>query len=98
MPSSATLLQAKMNAYQSPSRTPTLRRVISIRPKDITNAANGVNEVLVGIHFAAHPMHEDIDDVRLWIKAVIKNVLENHGFGHHAVGIAHQVFEQGEFA
>src|SRR3954470_21985616 len=98
MPSRATLLHAKMNAYQAPRRTPTFRRAILIRPKDITNAADSVNQLPVGIDLATHAMDEDVNDVRLRVEAVIENVLENHGLGHDAIGMAHEIFEQREFA
>src|SRR6185312_80690 len=97
-PSSATLLHAKMNAYQSPSRTPTFRRAILIRPEDITDAAHGMNQLFFRIDLAAHAMHEHVDDVRLRVEAVIKNVLQDHRLRHDAIGVAHEIFEQCKFA
>ena len=43
-------------------------------------------------------MHEHVHDVGLRIKAEIENVLQNHGLGHDAVGMAHEIFQQRKFA
>ena len=43
-------------------------------------------------------MHEHVHDVGLRIKTEIKNVLQDHGLGHDAVGVAHEVFQQRKFA
>ena len=40
----------------------------------------------------------DVDEVGLWQKAIVPDVFQQHVAGHHAVGPAHQVFEQLEFA
>src|SRR5689334_22233038 len=86
-----------MKAYQRLSRTPTFRRKSS-RPEDITNSSDGMDHSATFIDFAAQAMDEDIDDVGLGIETVVEDMLENHGFGHRAIGMAHQVFEQGKFA
>src|SRR5260370_21847154 len=86
-----------MKAYQRLRRTPTLRRRSS-RPEDITNSSDGVDHRAALVDLAAQAMDEDIDDVCLRIEAVVEDVLENHGLGHRAIAVAHQIFEQSKFA
>src|SRR5580765_1294785 len=86
-----------MKAYQRLSRTPTFRRKSS-RPEDITNSSNGVNHRAALIDFAAKAMDQDIDDVGLRIETVVEDMFENHGLRHGAIGMAHEIFEQGKFA
>ena len=50
------------------------------------------------IHLAAQAVHEHIHDIGLRIEAVVEDVFQNHGLGDRAIGVAHQVFEQGELA
>src|SRR5690349_17324381 len=86
-----------MNAYQRLSRTPTFRRKSS-RPEDITDSSDGVDHRAAFIDFAAKTVNEDIDDVGLRVETVVEDVLENHGLGDWPGGMAHQIFEQCEFA
>ena len=39
-----------------------------------------------------------VDDVGLRIEMIVPDVFEQHGAGHHLAGVAHQIFEQAEFA
>src|SRR5262249_29123064 len=52
----------------------------------------------VFVNFAAQAMNEDVHDVGLRIEAVIENVLEDHGLGDGAIGVAHEVFEERKLA
>ena len=53
---------------------------------------------LSGSALLRKPMHQHVHDVGLRIKTEIKNVLQNHGLGHDAVGVAQQIFQQRKFA
>src|ERR1041385_2147944 len=91
------LLIPKMSAYQNPSRTPTLRRNVSGRTKDITDSPNRVDDLLFWINLAANPMNQHVDDVCLRIKTVIEDVFQDHRLGHDTVWMTHQIFKQREF-
>ena len=43
-------------------------------------------------------MHQHIHHIGLRIETVIKNVFQDHGFGHRPAGVAHEVLEQRELA
>src|SRR5215831_15525775 len=90
----------KISAYQRLSRTPMLRRKESSGAKDIPDSPDGVNHRLrlVFIDFAAQPMHKHIYNVGLRIEAIIENVLKDHCLGDRTIGVAHEIFEHGEFA
>src|SRR5690606_36011972 len=44
------------------------------------------------------PVHEDLDDVRLWVEVEVPHVLEDGGLRDGAAGVAHEVLEEGELA
>ena len=39
-----------------------------------------------------------VDDVGLRVEMIVPDIFEQHGAGHHLPGMAHQIFEQAEFA
>src|SRR2546423_14583420 len=86
-----------MKAYQRLSRRPMFRRSRS-RPKNITNSSQRVDHSPIFINLAAQAMDEDINHIRLWIKAVIEDMPEDHGLGDRPIRLAHQILEQSEFA
>ena len=57
-----------------------------------------MNHRAIFINLAAQAMDEDINHIRLWIKAVIEDMLEDHGLGDRPIRMAHQILEQSEFA
>ena len=57
-----------------------------------------MNHRFIRVHLAAQPVHQHVHNVGLRIKTVIEDVLQNHGLGHHAIGMAHEIFQQGKFA
>src|ERR1039458_8907113 len=87
-----------MSAYNRLRRSPMFRRNGSSRPEDITNSPDRVKHRPVLIHFAAQTVHKDVHDIGLRVEAVVEDVFEDHGLGDRAIGIAHEVFEQGELA
>ena len=66
----------------------------------IAGAANRMQDRLVEtlLDLAAQPRDMDVDDVGLRIEMIVPDILEQHGARHHLAGMAHQIFEQAEFA
>src|SRR5436190_9972761 len=89
----------KMDAYQRLRRKLKREKRIS-RLQDVSDAADGVQQLLweLFVDFIAQAEDEHVDNIRLGIEAVVPDVLENHGFGDDAPGVAHQEFEEREFA
>src|SRR3954453_16791115 len=87
-----------MRAYHRLSLTPIFRRSGSSRPENIPNSSDGVNHQLLFTDLAPQAMHEHIDDIGLRIETVIKYVFEDHVLCAGPIWVAHQVFEQCEFA
>jgi hypothetical protein len=56
-------------------------------PKHISHAAEGMDAAFIGIDLAAESVDQDIDHVGLRIEAVVEDVFEDHGFGHHPFGL-----------
>ena len=54
--------------------------------------------VEVFVDFAAQARDVDVNDVGLRVKVVFPHFFEEHGAGDDLAGVAHQVFEQAEFA
>src|SRR5208283_3498041 len=92
------LLNVKISTYQRLSRTARFRRKRSSRSEDIADSAEGMNHRPALVQFGAQAMDEHVHNIGLWIEAVIKNVFEDHGFGDRPVGVAHEIFEEGELA
>ena len=71
-------------------------RLRASRHEDIADSPNGLQhlpiEVLVDLF--AEPEHEDVDDVRARIEAVVPDVREDHRLRHHAPGIAHREYSR----
>ena len=66
----------------------------------VSCAAFGMNQgwVEVFVDFAAQTRDVDVNDVGLRVKVVFPHFFEKHGAGDDLSGVAHQVFEQAEFA
>src|ERR1700757_475025 len=92
----AMALSVKMEAYHKFSRKLNVRPTCLSGFENITYAANGMEQGLVTINLVAQPAHQHVHDVRLRVKTIIPDVLHDHRLGHHAAGLAHQVFEQGK--
>src|SRR5437879_12563910 len=91
-------LTVKTEAYHRFSRKLNVRPRRLTRFEDITNTANRVNQLLVFVYFVAQAADQHVHHVRLGIKAIIPDVLHDHGFRHHPAGVAQEIFKQGEFA
>src|SRR5581483_394442 len=98
MTNRAQALTMKIAAYQRFSRKLTLRPKRSSRFEDITDAADGVEHFPALVDFVTETVDEDVHHVGLGVEAVVPDVFEDHGFGDHAAGVAHEVFEEGELA
>src|SRR5688500_11630374 len=91
-------LAVKVSRYQTLSWKVSVRAQRSRSFKGIANSSRRLDQSVVGIDLAAQPVDEHIDDVRLRIETVIPNVLQDHRLGDDAARVAHEIFEQGEFA
>src|SRR5258707_34878 len=87
-----------MSAYQRLRRTPMLLWNGLSRPENIADSSYRMNHPLVFVQLAPQPMHEHIDNIGLWIEAVVENMFEDHRLGDGAAGVAHEVFQQRELA
>ena len=54
--------------------------------------------MFVRIGFIAQPVYKHVHDIGLGIETEIKNVLQNHGLGHDAAGVVHEIFQQRKLA
>ena len=65
----------------------------------IADAANGADERVLGfaVDFVAQAMDVDVDDVGGGVDAHLPDVIEDHGAGDDAAGVAAEVFEESEF-
>src|SRR5215510_16418205 len=90
--------------YHSARRSPKTRARngwrIGSGSEDITDAADGVQQLLRErfVDLVAQSAHQHVDDVGLRIEAVVPDVRQDHRLRDDAAGVAHQVFEQREFA
>src|SRR5712692_5850274 len=92
-------------AYHSPSRRPNARvkrgrELFSLSTKDVSNAADSVQEFLLErpIDLLAQAADEHVDHVGLRVEAVVPDVRQDHRLRDDVAGIAHQVLEQRELA
>src|SRR3979411_731932 len=85
-------------AYHSAMRSPNARANWLWGSKDITDAADGVQQLRLErpVDLVAQPAHEHIDDVGLRIEVVVPDLRQNHCARNDMAGVAHQVFEQRE--
>src|SRR6185312_10085487 len=62
----------------------------------ISGAAHGMNQRigLLVIDLSAHPSDINIDDIGRWIEMKVPDMLQQHGAGHHAAFIAHQILQE----
>ncbi len=67
-------------------------------PQKIADSADGADEGPVGfaIHFIAQAVDVHIHNIRGGVDAHLPDVVEDHGAGDDAAGVAAEVFEQGE--
>ena len=65
-------------------------------PAPRTVCRMGSLESLVDLGAQARDM--DVDDIGLRVEVIVPDILEQHGAGHDMAGIAHEIFEQLEFA
>src|SRR5688572_26227154 len=74
--------------------------VMLSRFQNVAHATEGMDKPrgVIFIDLAAHAMHKDIDHIGLGIEAVVPHVLKNHRFCDGPSGMAHQEFEEREFA
>src|SRR3972149_8443418 len=86
----------KTREYQAASRKPMVWRLRLRFPKDVAYSSDGVNDLRVGFgsNLFPQPAHQHIHHVRLRLKVVSPNMFQNHGFGNHLPGMAHEGFEQ----
>src|SRR5271155_1385689 len=95
---SAMALNMNMVAYQRFSRKPNVRPSRSIRFEDIADSPDCVDQLPAPVNFVPEPADEHVHDIRLRIEAVVPDVFENHGLGHDAPGVAHEIFQKRELA
>src|ERR1700729_1549044 len=95
-----TALTVKVAANQRLSRTAKLCQIRLIRPDDIADTSDGLDQLLrkTFVDFGAKPVHQHIDNVGLRIETEVPDVFQNHCLGDWASSMTQQQFEQSEFA
>jgi len=80
-------------------RQAALRMVVLAVPEDIAHTSEGSDEgsSALGVDFAAKPVDVDVDDIGVWLDAHAPDLIEDHGAGDDAAGVAAEIFEQDEF-
>src|SRR4051794_24936360 len=65
----------------------------------VSGAANGMDQRigLLAVDLASQAPDIDVDNIRRWIEMKIPDVLQQHGPGHDAAFVAHQILQQLEF-
>src|SRR5262245_4155613 len=93
-------LRMKMPEYQRINLKVKVLRARLRFLKHITDPSDGVDHFPgeVFVHLVPQPADKNVHDVRLWVEAVVPHALQDHGLGDYLPGVAHQVFEQREFA
>src|SRR5436305_14944787 len=64
----------------------------------VSHAADSVNQLSVKgfIDFRSQSAEVCLNNIRLGVEMKLPNMFQQHRMSHHAVGIAHQIFEQTE--
>src|SRR3954452_17102497 len=85
-------------AYQSAMRSP--KKSGRLGSEDISHAADRMQQPLLErpVDFFAQAADQHVDDVGLRIEVVLPDVRQDHRLRDHLAGVAHQIFEEREFA
>src|SRR5436190_16559815 len=91
-------LRTKTEAYQRFSCRLKLRPGRLRRFEDITHPTDRVQHAFFPVYLVPNAADQHIDYVRLWIKTVIPDMLEDHRLGDDPARVPHQEFQEGKLA
>src|SRR3974390_2658797 len=93
-------MDRELNSISIPAAAEVTRKSARAVADHITGAAHGMQKRLRKplVDLGAQPRDVNIDDVGLWVKMIIPNVLQQHSAGHDLTRVTHQILEHTEFA
>src|SRR5512137_2816463 len=94
------VLRMNRAEYQSARRKPRVLPSCLSVIDNIPDSADGVDQLLlvVPVDLVPQAANQDVHDVGLRVEMVVPDVLQDHGLRNHSAGVAHEIFEQAEFA
>src|SRR5687767_14592292 len=77
-----------------------VRKTSGVRTDHVTRAADGMQKrgLEPTVDLGAQSRDMNVDDVRLGIEVVLPDILQQHRAGHDLSRMAHQIFQEAEFA